>query len=540
MKGDFSRYTFDPTKNFTRVLQQQGRVQLDSDWNEQAEIFWHYLRTLAADLIGQHGGPRGNELGFKIGLLKKDNKLDDLSIGAGRYYVDGILCENKSLPEQIYQKPEDGSFEQDTAEELEHHALAESETSEEREAIKETLPPPRTPRTRSTTYYNQSGFPLTRAEARERYKLPATPFLLYLDVWERFVSAIEEPGIREVALGGPETAARSQVVWQVRAAPLGEMKEIDCEAFDVEGSWARKFWEALTNRLQPGEKAGSLVAQARKPQAEESTDPCIISPDARYRGAENQLYRVEIHTGTENPQGRPPTFKWSRENGSTVFPILDIQGKTVRLEHLGRDGRAGLQAGDWVEIVSDDYLLLGEAQPLYKVESVDSIGMSVTLKKTPTSFGEAKEQYAKSQSSKNSFLRRWDQRNGDAETGEVRLTSIASKSGKVSLIEAYRKEDWIALEDGIQVMFQANATYRTGDYWLIPARTATGDIEWPRSGKVPLAMPPHGVEHHYAPMAAIFFGKHRDEKGTEVEGLHVIDLRRTFGPTAECLVAPKA
>jgi hypothetical protein len=45
MKGDFSRDSFDPVKHFSRVLQQQGRVQLDADWNEQAAILLHYLRT---------------------------------------------------------------------------------------------------------------------------------------------------------------------------------------------------------------------------------------------------------------------------------------------------------------------------------------------------------------------------------------------------------------------------------------------------------------------------------------------------------------
>ena len=41
MKGDFTRNTFDPDKHFLRVLMQQGRVQLDSDWNEQAAILLH-------------------------------------------------------------------------------------------------------------------------------------------------------------------------------------------------------------------------------------------------------------------------------------------------------------------------------------------------------------------------------------------------------------------------------------------------------------------------------------------------------------------
>lgn len=37
MKGDFSRAVLDPDI-FSRVLMQQGRVMMDSDWNDQAAI----------------------------------------------------------------------------------------------------------------------------------------------------------------------------------------------------------------------------------------------------------------------------------------------------------------------------------------------------------------------------------------------------------------------------------------------------------------------------------------------------------------------
>ena len=60
MKGDFTRDTFDSRKHFSRVLMQQGRVQIDADWNEQAAILLRYMRSLAADLIGPYGGPAGN------------------------------------------------------------------------------------------------------------------------------------------------------------------------------------------------------------------------------------------------------------------------------------------------------------------------------------------------------------------------------------------------------------------------------------------------------------------------------------------------
>ena len=47
--------------------------------------------------------------------------------------------------------------------------------------------------------------------------------------------------------------------------------------------------------------------------------------------------------------------------------------------------------------------------------------------------------------------------------------------------------------------------YQTGDYWLIPGRTATGDVEWPGpvATPLPLSLSPQGVEHHYAPLCNI-------------------------------------
>src|SRR5215470_8612027 len=97
MKADFTRDTFQPFRHFTRVLMQQGRVQLDADWNEQAAILTHYLRRLGADIIGRCGGP-SNNLGFQILPLVADPAhpvLNDFAISAGHFYVDGILCENE-------------------------------------------------------------------------------------------------------------------------------------------------------------------------------------------------------------------------------------------------------------------------------------------------------------------------------------------------------------------------------------------------------------------------------------------------------------
>ena len=63
---------------------------------------------------------------------------------------------------------------------------------------------------------------------------------------------------------------------------------------------------------------------------------------------------------------------------------------------------------------------------------------------------------------------------------------------------------------------------RSGDYWLIPTRTATGNVVWPDANGVPRAMPLNGVDHHYAPLP----------KGT-LNGAAPADLRLTFAPLAK-------
>src|SRR6478735_8196112 len=89
MPGDYSRRLFRKNKHYSGVLMQQGRVQLDADWNEQQDIEGHRSQTATADVVGACGGPRS---GAGFGLRVTEG---DVLIGAGRYYVDGILCENE-------------------------------------------------------------------------------------------------------------------------------------------------------------------------------------------------------------------------------------------------------------------------------------------------------------------------------------------------------------------------------------------------------------------------------------------------------------
>src|SRR5215813_11714409 len=100
MKGDFTRFTYDPTKHYTRVYKQQGRAELDADYNEHADITEHLDRTRATDIIGKSGAPKGDN--FKIGVTTNHQ---DLTIQPGHFYVDGILCE-LAAPTNYTQQPD--------------------------------------------------------------------------------------------------------------------------------------------------------------------------------------------------------------------------------------------------------------------------------------------------------------------------------------------------------------------------------------------------------------------------------------------------
>lgn len=435
MKGDFSRLTFRPEQRYSAVLSQQGRVQLDADANEQAMIGLELVRSVTADLVGPHGGPGD---GFAIGYVAgTSSRPADLSITRGRYYVDGVLVDSTAGPALT---PVGGD--QQPAEDL--------------------------------TYWNQ---PYAYRD-QQTDELPAFPFLVYLAVSDQLVTAVQDPALRESALGAlqPDTTARSRVEWQVLPLSL-ELGENQSPA-DAFADWA-------TTRQDEG---GLLAARTERP-ADVDDDPCVISPDAAYRGPENQLYRVEIHDGGAAGDA---TFVWSRDNGSVVFPITSLAGQWVTVASLGRDGKQALEVGDWVEVVDDAYTARRAVAALRQVVVVDPAGSRVRLDAAPDgTTGQLPALHP--------LLRRWDHAASAVSEGE-----------------------WLDLEDGVQVWFEPGGTYVGGDYWVIPARTLTADVEWPTDGVgTPLLTPPAGVAVHYAPLAWV------------VDGQTVQSLRRTFPSLAQ-------
>jgi hypothetical protein len=65
MSFDNSRSTFNPWNDYFGVVMQQGRVQLDADWNEWLAEFARRIQAGTLDILGGSGVPSSTPYGFK-------------------------------------------------------------------------------------------------------------------------------------------------------------------------------------------------------------------------------------------------------------------------------------------------------------------------------------------------------------------------------------------------------------------------------------------------------------------------------------------
>lgn len=258
--------------------------------------------------------------------------------------------------------------------------------------------------------------------------------LVWLDVQEDSVNSIEDPSIRELALGGADTSGRARLRWQVRLLTIPE-SECGQEATGEFPTWV-EFRNSRRSR------------------------PLMLARTQGSADAENRLYRVEICQ--PSAPDRDAAFMWSRDNGSVVFPIRDIRGdNAVRLDRMGSD-ELSLHKDTWIQLCDENTSTSGEPPVLVRVLSVDRIARIVTFTACPFL-----------PSGKNRFIRVWNQ------SGITSVVYIGS-------------DDWMSLEHGIQVRFPANQNCQPGDYWLIPFRSGISDIEWPRDEqRNPRPVPAH-------------------------------------------------
>lgn len=399
MPGDYTRFTFDPRNRYSSVFMQQGRLYLDQDKNADSDIQRYAQRALAEDVLGRYGVSFARwPDAFLVGHVGAPP--EDLSIGEGRLYIDGLRAEHF---------PGEGA-----------------------------------------TYLHQPFLPLPPP-------LPAGEANIYLRMWDREITYLENPGLLDFALGGNDTTTRLQTVWQV----LVEEAE-----------------QAACALAPPLVSAGRLTTGAVAPPAPD--DPCIVPPLTGYRGIENRTYNVMIFEG--GPLG-VARFMFSRDAGSVASAVLDMAvgagQTTLTVNRIGRDPVLRFRAGDWVTVTDDvRELMLLPPEPAQVVD-IDEANRRIVLDRVlpaanPTPFGANAAEIA----ARHTKIIRWDQ------TGAL---APIDADGLITAVPGP-----IDLEDGIQVEFTmapAGGEFLTGDNWLFAARTADASVE------ELVAQPPRRVYH---------------------------------------------
>jgi len=459
MAGDYSRSSFSALRDFVGVLLQQGHPVTDADWNEFVSIVERRIRAGTVDIIGRAVVPRETPLGFEIRL----GPGPALTIGRGRLYLDGLLVENHgvidagNLPAFDRARREGGR-----AVGVLDEPISVAAGDFVPYAAQPYLPAPP---------------PLPQGGG---------PHLIYLEAWRREVTPLKDPRLLDSALAGIDTATRWQTVWQVRLLPeIGTA--VTCATPD--GQFAQ--WQALT--APSAARLNTATIEFEDPE-----EACLIPPSGGYRGLENQLYRVEIHSGTTLADAR---FKWSRENASVgaaidAFPDDD----RIQVRRIGRDDVLRFQTGDWVEVTDDRREFAGLAGDMRRVtvdEDSNELSFEDPLSADLMPSGVGDDTAA----ARHSRVIRWDQ-SGQVRRADNSIWEDLDDDASLGTIPVPPGGQAVVLEAGITVSFTeatAGGAVRPGDHWLFAARTAEATVETLTEAA------PLGEHHHFTRLAVATF-----------------------------------
>lgn len=439
MATDLSRIRHDPLLDWSGVQLKQGGVLLDADANELVAVLDRRLRALASDVLGRATVSQTTPDAFRV---VADG--GGLRIGRGRMYVDGLLAENHGGGDAAFDP-----------------LLGEPRRSDPLDINAQPyLPdPPDLP--------------------------TAGRHLVYLDVWNRELTALDAPMLVESAVG-VDSSSRLQTVWQVRVLDGDLGTGAGCATPDAE--WPA--WAALTAPVEGRLSTGTY-------EVPPLSDPCELPPTGGYRGLENQLYRIEIHD--PGLPGAGASFKWSRENASVGARVATFVSATeLELDTLGRDDVLGLQDGDWVEILDDPTEFAQRPGELRRISIPDPGNRRVNFTPAlPAAMLPAAFPDSLLPAQRNLRLRRWDQRGRvfrvtpSGGTAQLQDLDAPASTGAIAVPAAGTE---VILEHGVTLAFSStgDAGFRHGDWWVVAARTADASVE------ALDAAPPRGTHHHYA------------------------------------------
>ncbi len=497
---DISRLLLQPKKHYAGSRLQQGRVILDSDFNEGAQLGDEEKRRILRDVIGPTGSP---DDGFAVALEVGDEVIPQAVSYNGGPAVDVLAY--RLRPGTIYV----GGlrFEQ---EEREIGGVSGGEV---------------VPLQREFLQMGPAEAPL--AQPGETHTQ-----LAYLHAWEQCVTSVEDAELRERALGGVDTSTR------VRRMARVVVDEVD-NGSDCLAAWTT-VWQRIENTTGGTFDAAGveLRSSARlrltfsPGEALDACAPCSPDDPGRYLGAANQAIRIMLAS--------PDRYVWAYDNASPVYrvrlnPRADGQVRVELLTPLRDEAHWPLR-NTVVEFLPWGALLEnGE-----KVAQEPGAFLRVDRGYDPNNntFGLTAADALQLQA----LTAQWD----DAHPDRPRLPNDNDPNGQYLYLRIWHRLD----DEADEPLLDANGTHdllrrlglnpefsgsgNPGDYWTAAVRPNTPRVIVPWDLTQTGGVEPHGPRHYYTPLSVIVFrppqpGEHAGAEVVEA----VSDCRQHFRPLTD-------
>ena len=458
MSFDSSRFTFNPWNDFSGVVMQQGRVQVDADWNEWLAELNRRIQAGSLDTYGRAAVPKTTPEGFHMTIT-----AGVVNIGPGRIYVDGLLAENHGLP-----LPLSGGW---------------------------TPPNPNPPGpppaglvwdTALAELVGQNPVPFNKQPYLPGASFPTAggPFLVYIDVWQREVTYIENPDSSESRRRRYHRSATDRLAGESSRRQQGWRGHL---------LHSRCLHSGVHRPAQTARRPATTGVVQSNPSG-----PCCLAPNTGYTGLENQLYRVEIHLPFAG--GKPATFKWSRDDACRHrrhrhrqrrrYPARPKprprQRPALLRQRLDRDHRRHPRTP-------------GPARRTPPDQATDPSN-TITLFTAVTVANYPVDASGNTKPERHTRIRRWDQKGKIFKSDAVTVWTDLDAVGATGDIPVPPAGTTLLLEDGVTVGFGMAAgglDFQTAQFWTFAARSADGTVEFLDSA------PPRGIHHHYARLAVV-------------------------------------
>jgi hypothetical protein len=290
------------------------------------------------------------------------------------------------------------------------------------------------------------------------------PVLLYADIWDRPVFALQDPYLADAGLHGAQTSYRTRRMVQIKALPLG-------------GDSPAPGLAALAAGTFPFATKGSglaSIAPRNVVVAQDLCDPCATEVQIS-QVLPNALFRIEVITVARNQDGSPATITlaWSLENAESLERVANLTDPGSR-DAFARDPAVYEFFNDTTEAQIGAFPAGITAQRPLLTDSL-----------YPAPMGDPAYTH----------VRRWD---GAATVALSGAVSAAMGAGVLTRDGAAIS---LALEYFTLAIDFAGAEVLAGDFWLVELRRFAPEADQLRLvGATNGQAPPCGIDHAFCPL----------------------------------------